>query len=143
VQGMQAHPQTFLFVENPARISENVGKIPENPNKIPKYLDKIPENLGENGARRCLTSRNGAQGLQKNKWRPFFGCHTKKTVGKSCTTTFWASLGNFVQKSFTPPKICLLLHLCRAALLAGIAKTATGKAYNECKTLGQLGLVDV
>jgi len=27
----------------------------------------------------------------------------------------------------------------RAALLAGIAKTATGKACNECKTLGQLG----
>jgi len=27
-----------------------------------------------------------------------------------------------------------------AELLAGIAKTATGKACNECKTLGQLGL---
>jgi len=58
-------------------------------------------------------------------------------------TTFWASLGNFVQKSFSSPKIYLLLHLCRAALLAGIAKTATGKAYNECRTLGQLGLVGV
>jgi len=31
----------------------------------------------------------------------------------------------------------------RAALLAGIPKTATGKACNECKTLGQLGLVSV
>jgi len=31
----------------------------------------------------------------------------------------------------------------RAALLAGIAKTATGKAFNECKTLVQLGLVCV
>ena len=30
-----------------------------------------------------------------------------------------------------------------AALLAGIAKTATGKACNECKTLGQLELVCV
>jgi len=30
-----------------------------------------------------------------------------------------------------------------AALLAGIAKTATGKARNECKTLDQLGLVCV
>jgi len=28
-----------------------------------------------------------------------------------------------------------------SALLAGIVNTATGKAYNECKTLGQLGLV--
>jgi len=31
----------------------------------------------------------------------------------------------------------------RAMLLAGIVKTATGKACNECKTLGQLGLVYV
>jgi len=30
-----------------------------------------------------------------------------------------------------------------AALLAGIVKTATGKACNECKTLGQLGLICV
>ena len=30
-----------------------------------------------------------------------------------------------------------------AALLAGNVKTATGKACNECKTLGQLGLVCV
>jgi len=54
VQRVQAHPQKFWFVENP-------GKIPENPNNLPKYLGKIPENLG----------KNGAQGLQKNKWRPF------------------------------------------------------------------------
>jgi len=44
-----------------------LGKIPEDPNKIPKYLGKIPENLGKNGTQRCLTSKNGAQGLQKNK----------------------------------------------------------------------------
>jgi len=31
--------------------------------------------------------------------------------------------------------------IAQAALLAGIVKTATSKAYNECKTLGQLGLV--
>jgi len=35
----------------------------------------------------------------------------------------------------------LFAWLARAALLAGIVKTATGKACNECKTLGQLGLV--
>ena len=108
--GVQAHPQKFLFVEYPGKIPENLGKIPENPNKIPKYLGKIPENLGKNGAHRCLPSKKGAQGLQKNK--PFFGGHTTKTVGKRCTTTFWASLGKFGQKSFVSPKICLLLHLC-------------------------------
>jgi len=31
---------------------ENLGKIPEN------------------GAKRCLTSKNGAQCLQKNAWKP-------------------------------------------------------------------------
>jgi len=35
----------------------------------------------------------------------------------------------------------LFVRFARAALLAGIAKTATDKAYNECKALGQLGLV--
>jgi len=33
--------------------------------------------------------------------------------------------------------------VCPAALLAGIAKIATGKARNECKTVGQLDLVCV
>jgi len=37
----------------------------------------------------------------------------------------------------------LFTWFARAALLAGIVKTATGKACNECKTLGQLGLVRV
>ena len=34
----------------------------------------------------------------------------------------------------------LFAWFSRAALLAGIVKTATGKACNECKTLGQFGL---
>jgi len=37
----------------------------------------------------------------------------------------------------------LFVWLARAELLAGIVNTATDKAYNECKTLGQLGLVCV
>jgi len=41
LQGVQAHPQTFLFVENP----ENLGKIPENPNKIPENLTKMVPNV--------------------------------------------------------------------------------------------------
>jgi len=37
----------------------------------------------------------------------------------------------------------LFARFARAGLLAGIAKTAKGKACNECKVLGQLGLVCV
>jgi len=33
----------------------------------------------------------------------------------------------------------LFAWLARADLFAGIAKTTTGKACNECKTLGRLG----
>jgi len=35
----------------------------------------------------------------------------------------------------------LFAWFAQAALLAGITKTATGKACNECKTFGQLALV--
>jgi len=38
---------------------------------------------------------------------------------------------------------CVFACFAWATLLAGIAKTATGKACNECKALGQLGLVCV
>jgi len=37
----------------------------------------------------------------------------------------------------------LFAWFARAALLAGIVKTATGKACNACKTLGEFGLVCV
>jgi len=40
-------------------------------------------------------------------------------------------------------RFALIAWLARAALLAGIAKTATGKACNECKTLGESGLLCV
>jgi len=37
---------------------------------------------------------------------------------------------------------CALCTVCPgAALLVGIAKTATSKTSNECETFGQLGLV--
>jgi len=73
------------------KIPENLGKVPENPNKIPKYLGKIPEKLGKYGAQRCLTSKSGAQVFRKTSEDHLFGSHTKKTVGKCCITTFWAS----------------------------------------------------
>jgi len=76
---VQAQHQTFWFVKNVGKIpqnlgkiSENLGKIPETPNKIPKYLGKISKNLGKNGPQRSLTSKSGAQRVQKSKWRPFF-----------------------------------------------------------------------
>jgi len=37
----------------------------------------------------------------------------------------------------------LFVWFARAALLPGIDKTATAKVCNDCKTLGQLGLVCV
>ena len=81
----------------------NLGKMPENLNKIPNRLCKIPENLGKNGIQRCWTSQNGALRLQKYKWRPFLEV-IPKTVGTSCTRTFWASLGKFGQKPVHPQK---------------------------------------
>jgi len=71
--------------------------------------------------------KNGAQHLQKNKWRSFFGSHTKnglhdlcgrKFVGKSCTKTFRANLGEIRAKILRTLKICLLLHLCLTWLLS-------------------------
>jgi len=41
---VQVHTQKFWFVENPG---------------------KSPENLGKNGAERCLNSQNGTERLQK------------------------------------------------------------------------------
>jgi len=38
---------------------------------------------------------------------------------------------------------CALYTVCLGRAVAGIVKTATGKACNECKTLCQLGLVFV
>ena len=60
---------------------------------------------------RCFTSKNGAQGLHKTTWRPFLEVTPKrrlhdlcerKCVGKSCTNTFWASLGRFEQNPSHP-----------------------------------------
>ena len=97
--GVQAHPQKSWFV---------------------KYLGKIPETPGKSDAQLCLTWKHGAQRLRKKYMKLFFaGCTKKglhdlcgrKYVGKSRPKTFRASLGKFEQKSFAPPKICLLLQL--------------------------------
>ena len=60
VQEVQAHPQKFWF-------AENLGNIPENPRKNGAY-------------KRCLTSKKGAQGLQKNTWRPSLDVAPKQAL---------------------------------------------------------------
>jgi len=116
--GVQAHPQKVLICwkswPNPWKCcqnSENLGKIPENPNKIPKYLSKIPENLGKMVPNVVWLQKMAPNVCRKTSEDHLLGGHTTKMVGKSCTTTFLASLGKFGQKSFAPPRICLLLHL--------------------------------
>ena len=89
--------------------SFDLSKIREN---SIKNLEKILANMGKIGAQPCLTWKSGAQYLQKNTWRPFFGGHIQKSlhdlygiifVGKSRTKTFRASLGkNFPQNLPAP-----------------------------------------
>jgi len=113
MQGVKAHPQKFWFVENEnlgkicenfGKIPENPNKIPENPNKIPENLGKIPENLGKNGAQHCLTSKNGAQGLQKNKWRPFVWRSHHKNGQQKLHDNFLVEFGKIWAKILCAPK---------------------------------------
>jgi len=105
---MKAHPQSFdcwKSGQNPWKCGQHPRKSGQNPwksEKIPKHLCKITE----------IQGKNGAQCLQKNKWRPYFWRSYQKLVGKSCTKTLWASFRKFGKKSFAPPNICLHLHLC-------------------------------
>jgi len=47
--------------------------------QVEKHISiDIPENLSKNGTQRCLTLKNGAQQLQKNKWRPCLDVTLKK-----------------------------------------------------------------
>ena len=85
--GGQAHPQKFNLLKIREK-SENLGKIPAN--------------LGKTAPQRCFTWKNGAQRLQKNKWRPFFWRSHHKNARKSCTTTFWAK-SHCTPKNVLPP----------------------------------------
>ena len=104
--------------------SFDLVKIHGNPSKICENLHQIPENLGKNGAQR---------GLIWKKWRPTFAeshedlfsswSSQKKVCLRKCShkkwpkTFFGQGWGKFGQKSFAPPKICLLLHLwCHFAM---------------------------
>jgi len=54
----------------------------------------------------------------------------RKFVNKSYTKKLSASLGKFGQKFFTPPKTCLLLHLCKgtSASIVPLSKGQKGNA---------------
>ena len=60
--------------------------------------------------------KNGAQRIQ-NHMKAFYWRSSQKRSSwesirtDSCPKIFWAIFGKFGQKSFAPPKICLLLHL--------------------------------
>ena len=91
-QGVQTHPLKFWF-------AENLGKIPENPGKY--------------SVQRCLTSKNGDQGLHKNTWRPFLEATPKKLlrdlcgrkfVGKSCTKILSGKFREIRAKILCTPK---------------------------------------
>ena len=101
VQGVQAHPQKFWFVEKPGKIRENLGKIYENVRKIPEHLGKLPENTGKNGACRIT-------------WRRFFwgvipkkGLHDlcgRKYSHKKFPENFLGKFGENRAKIFRTPK---------------------------------------
>ena len=110
----------------------------------PQNLGNIPENPRENGAQPSLTSKHGAQGLQKITWmKTFFGGHSKRGlhdlhgrefVGKSCTKTFRGSLGKFGKKSFATPKISLLLNLWWKGTSTPVARLLKGQR-DECPAM--------
>ena len=79
-----------------------------------------------------LDLKNGAQGLQKITWRPFLEVTPKKVfmICKSCTKTFRESLLKFGQKSFTTPKISLLLNLWWKSTSAPVAPLLKGQGMN-------------
>ena len=83
VRGVQEHPQKFWFVENP---------------------NKIPENLGKNGAQCCLTSKNATQGLQKNRWRPYFWRSHHKNGWQKLHNNFLGTFGKNWAKILCTPK---------------------------------------
>ena len=92
------------------QILENIGK------SLNISASIFNENTDKNGAEHAFIWKNGAN-LCRITWRPLFGVHPKdgryeKIIAQKVTQIFRASLGKFGQKSFAPPKICLLVHLC-------------------------------
>jgi len=70
----------MILLSKAGVLEEGVRGLQPQPHKfwLAKNLGKSPENPGKNTAQHCLPSKNGAQGLHKNTWTPFFGGYTKK-----------------------------------------------------------------
>ena len=116
----------LVNIQNPLKPGNygNLGKMCENLRKIAVvwiyrngtqnqsaeffirscFLGKLGWNSGKNGAWSALISKNAPN----MKWNAFVFLE----VIFHFLEFIRASLGKFGQKSFAPPKICLLLHLC-------------------------------
>jgi len=127
VRGVQAPTKSFdllIIRAKSLKIWAKSLKIWEKSLKIrTKSLNILAKSL--TSAQKCRRTL-----FYFEKWRPrlaekqvktIFVGHTTKTVGKSFTITFSASLVLFGQKSFAPPKICFLLHLCHISLLHSLS----------------------
>ena len=116
----QAHPQRSWFGKNPWKISENSEKIKGNLGKICKNLCKSLKIFAN-------SPNIQAKMVPKVLWfekkmapkitlRHFSLKVIQNSVFMQCTKDspnyFRASFGKFGQKSFAPPKMCVLLHLC-------------------------------
>jgi len=76
-------------------------------------LGKLPASTGKNGAQVLRFQKNGAQRVQNLLHEDLFGGHPKNgRHEKIFVHEVVQKSGKFGQKSFAPPKICLLLHLC-------------------------------
>ena len=123
VQGVKAHPQKFWFIENTDKIPENPGKIRENLSKIYEHVRKMPAILGKlheiwiKWRPTLFDFEKLAPKVERITLRPFYLSQFWRsfqkrwnTRRKSCPKTLRASLGKSEQKSFAPPKSCLLVH---------------------------------
>jgi len=111
--GMQAHSQKFWFVKN-------LDKFPENPGKIPKYLGQIQAKMAPSVV--CLqkmvpnlcrnTKEDVFGGTPKKVFMIFVGENLQANVAQQLFGQVWGKSGKD-HLQFAPPKICLLLHVCR------------------------------
>jgi len=94
---------------------------------------KIHENQGKNGTQRCLTSKNGAQRLQKNTWilflevTPIKGFFWKNFSGKSRTRhfgQFWSLRAKIFRKPKNLPAPTLMSRVWPKLSLQGGQKVA-------------------
>jgi len=83
-----------------------------------KYFRASYVKLGQNWCLKCFDLRKSAQ-HEKKCSRVFFFL---RSFSLEC---FRAGLGKFGKKSFAPPKICLLLHLCSKLLIPRDSHTTT------------------